>query len=134
MSQRKRCGVPLFYPDLNVTMDWWNHTHTPSSGAPDVSGEPCQLYIATRPSPALYPDGTSPIYYMQPVIIRVASTFVVLRALYQSYAGILAPATGITWYYRIRWWEYAHFGFPNEYVQLFCSQCTNHGAEPDNFR
>jgi hypothetical protein len=112
-------------PQFNVSYDGWNYPNTPSGGGPDFSGIPCQFYVPSRGIFDVTPDTQSE--WVPPIYIRVPVT---------SYAAFKAvwifgvdDGHGIQ-YYKARWKEVMHLGFPNQYWIAVVEQCDNAGVVP----
>lgn len=112
-------------PTLNLEADFL--------ATPVVEDVPIQLYVPTRG--LLDIQASSIQLWVPPIYIRVDSGF---RGLTDPpYVGKLWRWISLvddTWYYRVRWWEYAHAGFENEYIQMLVDQVTEGGGAPDSGR
>lgn len=122
--------VAFTAPTFNIVVDWWNLGHTPSGDPPDFYDVPAQLYLHSRGDFDQTP-GTAKEWV--PVIqLRMPSSWVLTTAPpwvggYVRYKDALSN----NWYYLIRWWEYCHAGFSNEYVVILLDQCDILGTCPD---
>jgi len=122
-------------PNFNLVMDFWQQPATPAGGAATLVALPTQLYIASRGFLDIQPN--SPTLWVPPVMIRVPdATFSLIIAGGAQKNSIFGygDVDGLTWYYKIRWWERMHAEFPNAYVMFICEQCTNAGVCPDPAR
>lgn len=121
-------------PNFNITFDYWNPGNTPSGGARDgtVNG---QLYLHSRgdyiQNPAVPTDA-----FMPNLSIRVPIGFIARPGGPATKTAILGmtDSLGNIWYYYVRWWDFCHSRFPNEYVELLVGQCDNAGTQPDSGR
>ena len=111
--------LPLF----NVTFDAWTAGHTPVANVPDSTANPCQLYV--NPRTPVDQIESLPGYYTPTIFLRIPLL---------GYRPVLAdivevrPPSGD--YYKARWVQNIHVGFPNEYVLAAVEQCDAAGATP----
>jgi hypothetical protein len=120
-------------PNFNAAIDVWGVGTFPALNPPAIGGTPAQVYYQTR-SIYFFPKaaGVIPQAYGW---IRVPSSFITLTG--TPIVGLIfgwTDSQGITWYYVCRWWDYAHAGFPNEYIEMLVEQCDNMGVVPDSNR
>jgi len=112
-------------PIFNLVMDVWNNPNTPSGGLPDFTGVPVQLYVGSKGifdvQPASQDDWVPPVYLRVPTAnygdVKAGWIFFVNDA----HGG---------GYYKARWKEFMHKGFPNEYYIIVVEQCDNAGTVP----
>jgi len=105
-------------PNFNLLASVWNAGNTPFGGAADYTGVTCQFYIYSR-------DSTD----IQPCELELYTPVIQIR---------LPVAAGTPWvngqvfeveegsgrYYRARFKERVHYGFPNEYLVVIVVQCN----------
>jgi len=110
--------VPVF----NVPVDVWDAGHVPDDDAPDFEGVTCQFYIYSRGSFDVQPCELE--LYTPPLQIRMpAST----SAIWISGQVFEVPAESGR-YYRARFKDRLHLGFPNEYLVVWVVQCNGAGV------
>lgn len=94
-----------------------------------------QLYLATRDTPDEVIGGdpaASPAIY-----VRLGREWAVTLAAFHPWVGRLVEYVGYDlriYTYVIRWWEFTHAGFGNEYLTLLVEQCNADGTTPDSDR
>lgn len=112
--------MPFNLPTFNLSANVWTGTNLPSGGPFDVGGVACQLYVNTRGlldiTPAAWDTWVPPVWIRVPI-----ADFDV------SYSIWEIPA-GTTRYYRVRWRQRVHEGFPNEYGAYLAEQCLDDGT------
>lgn len=91
-----RTYVPV---DYNVLASWWLHPNKPSSGPPDGSSLPCQLYMNS-----LLQAVNRPVLRMAPLTITKISR-----------DDMFEIPQGSGYYYLVLVAGVVHLGFPNEH-------------------
>ena len=109
-------------PIFNVQADLWFGTNTPNAGLPDFENQECQFYITSRGQWPI--DGANAELWSPPIYLRipVASEF----NWREFQICEVPPGTGR--YYRVRWKDRVHLGFPNEYLLGVLHQCDGDGV------
>lgn len=121
--------MPTYTPPVfNVPMDRWHAGHTPAANPPDITGQLFQIYVYSRaPNQVLFSGITQ---WLPVIIIREPVT----ASTHAAIGDILgAPAVGTTIpveYYKVMFKQLIHFGFPNQYMMLWCAQCASNGTVP----
>jgi len=109
-------------PVFNVPIDVWDAGHTPAVDDPDFENVNVQFYVYSRVSFDVMPCDLE--LYQPPIQIRMpAST----SAIWVSGQIFEAPAESGR-YYKARFKERVHMGFPNEYLVVYVAQCQSDGA------
>ena len=119
-------------PVFNVSADFWTPPNDPATGGPDASGN-AQLYINSRGLLDLYPG--DPDSWIPPIWLR--RSFTDQDSVYALGVGYIIEIPGLTTqalYYKVRWWDFVHLGFPNAYAVFLCEQCMDDGTTPDGNR
>jgi len=115
-------------PTFNLTMNVWasGSGYPPNAGPPDYSGKPCQKYIHSRvytdTSPGTWAEWVPAIVLRYPIDADFYPPYI-----NSSVSYIECPAGELA-YYRVRWVEIMHQGFPNEYWAAVCEQCFIDGS------
>jgi len=115
--------VPFTLPIFNLLTNYWTAGHTPAADPPDIVDVPSQLYVFSR----LGVDqvAASPTLYTPPIMIRQP------LGAYLAVVGDIAEAVpGSADYYKVRWVQVFHLGFPNQYLGVLVEQCNSAGATP----
>lgn len=133
--------MPYVPPTYNLSATFWGAGHIPSTHAPDGIIA-FQHYLQPRLTGMWEPAFDNVVE--PPIQFRIEpATYLVLRANSHS---VIAPnaivktilgwtdANGLTWYYRVKWWEWMHPGFPNAYIVMDVSQCGDGGLSVDHNR
>jgi hypothetical protein len=108
-------------PNFNLSASAWNNPKKPSTDPADVIGKDVQLYVPSRGVLDILPGG--PLNWVPPIYLRIASTGPALTPA----VWIWEVITGSAQYYRVRWKQVIHQGFPNEYVAHLVEQCDSAG-------
>jgi hypothetical protein len=109
-------------PQFNLLCDIWNAGHVPSVDDPDAENVPCQFYLYSR--------GT---FDVQPCELELYTPTIWIRLPIGETANFVSgqvfecPAESGR-YYRARFKERMHQGFPNEYLIVVVVQCTEDGV------
>jgi hypothetical protein len=110
-------------PDFNVTFDGWTAGHTPAVDPPDTVGNPCQLYVNSR-IPVDQTPG-NPDLWVPIIFLRIP--LLGYRPVRGDILEVRPPSAD---YYKARWVQNCHVGFPNEYVIAVVEQCNSAGTTP----
>ena len=116
-----------------MKVDWWTQVDLPATNPPTIVGTFAQLYYATRTG--FSEKQVLSVADIRLIEIRVNVAFVGLGN--QPYVGSvfgILDQFGNTWTYLVQYWDFVHFGFPNEYVAFLCCQCDFSGTPPDTAR
>lgn len=108
-------------PVFNVTANAWLTPNVPGGSPPDYTLS-VQIYIASRGLIDCQPG--TPLFWVPPVYVR-----------FDDAGSPLGPGVWI-WeipslsgrFYRVRWKEVVHLGFPNEYKIHVVEQCDTGGT------
>lgn len=114
--------MPYTVPNFNLTCDVWNAGNIPSSGPADFTGVACQFYIYSRHSTDVQPCELE--LYTPVVQIRMP---VAAGGPWVS-GQVFEVESGSGRYYRARWKDRVHYGFPNEYLVAIVVQCNEDGV------
>jgi len=110
-------------PVFNLRMSVWTGGHTPSADPADATDIPCQLYVLSKLATEMRPS--FPDLYNPPIMIREQ------LGVYSPVVGdIFEVATGDADYYKARWVQVFHKGFPNAYIGVLVEQCQADGTTP----
>lgn len=110
-------------PNFNLLADRWVSPNTPAAGAPDFLAIPCQLYVNSRGLLDITPgDFTA---WVPPIYIRLQ-----VGAIPPVKDDIYEVIPGSADYYKVRWTQSIHKGFPNEYIVVLVEQCDAAGTTP----
>lgn len=121
-----------FNVHFNLAMDVWEPGHNAAAHPPDHTCQ-AQLYLVSKPMLDVTPG--APGQWVPPVLIRISiSTSGLIGIHIVDTQWGYTDSTGRHWYYVARYWDIVHSGFPNEYVQIVCDQCTSARAVPDTGR
>lgn len=116
-------------PQFNVPMDVWPAGQTPAGG-PSAYQVNAQIYLWSRlTSPR---NETVATEFVPSVAIR--TTFHIQTNEANVVVKCILGAKDITgfWnYYIVKWYNWMHQGFANEYLFLLCDQCDDNGVTPD---
>jgi len=125
--------VAYTLPDWNIAADWWQVADLPTTNPPTIAAYPAQMYYATRTGFAekqvLSVADIRLVEFRVKIGFIVAVTLPIVGSVFQ-----ILDAAGNKWNYLVQYWDYVHFGFPNEYVALLCCQCDTAGTPPDTAR
>lgn len=109
-------------PDFNLKSDLWFGTNTPGSDPPDATNRDCQLYIPSRGlldiTPGVLLEWAPPIYYRMPIADLINWTSLT----------VVEVVPGSQRYFRARFKEIMHEGFPNQYLMVVVEQCDEDGV------
>jgi len=110
-------------PIFNLAADVWTAGHTPAADPPDVLALPTQLYLTSRGLLDITPGSVN--LWVPPVFLRVPI------GIYTPVRGDIAEVVpGSADFYKVRWTQSTHRGFPNEYLSVLVEQCDATGATP----
>lgn len=118
-------------PNFNLVMDYWQPGVLPVSG-PAFTKITAQLYFHSRADIDIQANSLQ--NYMPSIYVRAPSA--VLGAMVPPLVGgILGIGIASTnYYWSIRWWEFTHLLFPNQYITFQVQQVNNAGVRPDPTR
>lgn len=108
-------------PQFNVPVDFWSTGHIPDDDPPDFENVSCQFYIYSRVSFDVQPCELE--LYQPPMQLRVPRSAALAWVAGQVFE---VPAESGR-YYRARYKDRVHLGFPNEYLVIFVVQCGSDG-------
>jgi len=116
-------------PQFNLLASIWD-CQFPVDGFPDWEEVPCQKYIRSRMSlDTLLPDAAG--WFRQwspPIQLRFPRDHIAFSGIPSSWSHVVfeVPA-GSGQFYRTRWQEVQHQGFPNEYAIILVDPCDENG-------
>jgi len=108
-------------PDFNLLMDVWNAGKIPAADLPDSENVPVQFYLYSRGSFDIQPCELE--LYTPPIWLRLP---VAENAVWIAGQVFECPAESGR-YYRARFKEIMHQGFPNQYLVTVVVQCNEFG-------
>lgn len=111
-------------PDFNLLCNRWASPHTPAADPPDDVGLSCQVYFSSRSYLDIQPG--QPDLWVPPIFLRLS----VAEGLGSAVGDIYGVDPGRADYYKVRWVQKTHAGFPNEYVSILVEQCDDVGTTP----
>jgi len=109
-------------PQFNLLMDVWFSGHVPSVDLPDAENVPVQFYLYSRGTFDVQPCELE--LYTPPIWLRLPTSE---TANFVSGQVFECPAESGR-YYRARFKERMHQGFPNEYLIVVVVQCNSAGV------
>lgn len=109
-------------PNFNLLVDVWDAGNVPADDDPDFENVTMQLYVYSRVSFDVQPCELE--LYQPPIQLRMP---VSVLAIWTSGQVFECPAESGR-YYRARFKEKIHQGFPNEYLVAYVVQCDDTGA------
>ncbi len=114
-----------YLPTFNLTADVWYNPNTPNTTAPDLILVKCQLYLVSRGMLDITPG--APLDWTPPIYLRLdpaGAPYDILSWI----AGIADPVSLRTLYFRVRYKEWMHMGFANQYPSWVVEQCNGNGT------
>jgi len=108
-------------PRFNLLADVWNAGHTPAIDDPDEENVPCQFYLYSRGTFSVDPCQLE--LYVPPIWLRFPSDRAAVVSAGQVFE--VEPESGR--YFRARFKEIMHYGFPNQYLIVVVVQCGSDG-------
>lgn len=119
-------------PQFNTLMDVWPAGQTPAGG-PFAYQIDAQFYIHSRMD--IDVDELGLPGFVPNILIRTDKTIKDNEANVVNKCILgFKDASGFDCYYIVKWWDWMHYGFTNQYLCLFCWQCDDNGISPDNRR
>lgn len=119
-------------PSFNLLADFWPNPTTPATHPPGALAIPCQLYFDPRHGGDDKIVSTTQnevaVYLRIPAHLVTAGTIDPKRI---SGWRLMHPPMARPFYYVSMWWEFMHWGFPNEYVLVRVLQANANLAPPD---
>jgi len=109
-------------PVFNVPVDVWDAGNVPSDVPPDFENVTCQFYVYSRVSFDVNPCELE--LYTPAIQVRMPLSTI---AIWESSQVYEVPAESGR-YYRARFKERVHLGFPNEYLVVYVVQCNDAGV------
>ncbi|AXH79035.1 MAG: hypothetical protein [Circular genetic element sp.] len=109
-------------PIFNVLCDIWFIGRVPSAGDPDFENQACQLYIPSRGILDITPGELE--LWVPPVYLRLPFSAI---DIWKVAAVVECPPESGR-YYRCRWKDIYHIGFPNQYLVAIVEQCNVDGV------
>lgn len=124
--------MPFTPPHFNLLFNFWAPGSLPSGG-PALASYYGQLYLYSRSAADSLPGDN--LRFPPSLWIRVSTATIVdispdIVGSYWSFTDTVP----VTRYYRVRWWEWAHLHFPNQYGMLNVDQVNAAGVVPDPLR
>lgn len=118
-------------PNFNLVMDYWQPGMLPVS-SPAFTKVAAQLYFHSRADTNIQPSSVQ--IYMPSIYVRTPSA--VLGAMVPPLVGGIfgIGIASTNYYWLIRWWEFTHLLFPNQYITFQVQQVNNAGVRPDPTR
>lgn len=110
-------------PQFNVLADVWYCGHAPATHVPDAENLTVQLYINSR-APFSIDDPFFQVFDYPATFVRIPAS---ADATWKS-AHILEIPAESGRYYKARWKDIMHLGFPNEYRAISVAQCDAEGT------
>lgn len=117
--------MPGFLPNFNTLADLWYSPHTPATTAPDLILVPCQLYMVSRGMLDIQPG--FPLDWTPPIYLRLDPASAPYNVL-TWIIGLNDTVSVRSLYFRVRFKEWMHFGFPNQYPSWVVEQCDSSGV------
>lgn len=117
--------MPAYLPNFNLIADAWYAPNTPAIAGPDLILVACQLYLQSKGMLDIQPG--QPHYWVPPIYLRLdpaGAPYSVLAWI----VGIPDPITTLPLYFRVRYKEWMHAGFPNQYPAWIVEQCDADGV------
>ncbi len=108
-------------PVFNVLADIWYADHVPASSPPDEENQQVQFYIYSRHGLNIEPGQQE--LWVPPIYIRLPAA---ANDIWVSAQIVECPAESGR-YYRARWKDIYHLGFPNQYLVILVEQCDDEG-------
>lgn len=116
--------MPIYtLPTFNLVADAWVAPNAPNLDVADIPNVPVQKYISSRAAFDIQPMEL--LAWVPPVYLRIDPAFGGLHA--DVWVWEVPQGSGV--YYRARWKDLIHEGFPNEYEMHLLCQCDGDGAE-----
>jgi len=116
-------------PQFNLVANIWD-CQFPADGDPDWTDVPVQKYLRSRMSLDVEPQATDGFWrkYAPPIQLRFPRDHDAFLGIAASWSHVVfeVPA-GSGAYFRTRWQEIQHEGFPNEYAIILVTPCTIDG-------
>lgn len=109
-------------PNFNLLADVWDSGHNPAANDPDEENVPCQFYLYSRGTFDVQPCELE--LYTPPIWLRFPKN---QEAIVNASQVFEVPAESGR-YYRARFKERMHQGFPNEYLIVVVVQCNDEGV------
>jgi len=109
-------------PQFNLTCDVWNAGKNPANDDAVEESVPCQFYLYSRGVWPVQPCELE--LYQCPIYLRFPIDVAAIVALGQ----VFECPTGTGRYFRARFKEVMHYGFPNSYLVAIVVQCNENGS------
>lgn len=124
--------MPFTPPLFNLLFNYWAPGNLPSGG-PALASYYAQLYVYSRSAADSFPGNN--LTYPPSVWLRVSKATIqdIAPDIVGSYWSF-TDTVPVVRYYRCRWWEWTHVGFPNQYGMLNVDQVSSSGVVPDPAR
>lgn len=120
-------------PVFNQVCDFWAPSSDPATDPPDMTDQPCQIYLIPKPlapiSFGTISAHSPPIFFRLPYEFYVNWGFPMVEGVFSH-----IDDQGNQWFYEIEWWEIAHAGFANQYLVCMVAQCDTGRTVPDPAR
>lgn len=117
-------------PVFNLAFNYWAPGVPPTLHVPTAAFTG-QLYISSKGMLDITPSDQN--LWVPPIYVRLSSSDFLLfpPACVSGIVQYTDPVLSRDFFYVIRWWEWTHKGFPNEYVSLIVEQSDAGGLTPD---
>jgi len=110
-------------PVFNLNGEAWTGGHTPATDPSDALIAMCQLYMNSRIPVDI--QASSPSFWTPTIFLRLP------LGDYNPVVGdIIEVIVGSLDYYKVRWVQVTHLGFPNAYRTAVVEQCDAAGTTP----
>jgi len=108
-------------PNFNVLADLWFGSNVPFTSLPDFEDQACQFYVYSRGLLDITPSDEE--LWVPPIYLRLPLASIVN---WRNLQVVECPPASGRWF-RARWKERMHMGFPNEYLVVILQQCDAEG-------
>jgi len=114
--------MPAYLPSFNILCDIWTVGKYPDVDAPTYVDVPCQLYVNSKGLLDIEPDDQWA--WVPPIWVRMPLSHFTQWGV----ATIFSAPKGLSEFYKARWKNRMHAGFPNEYLVAVVEQCDGMGV------
>lgn len=110
-------------PEFNLLCFAFSPGQLPGVDVPKMFDVPCQLYLHSKADIDVTQGNFNA--WVPPIYLRFPRTYTDIKR------DWICKIDGyFELYYKVRWAEHMHLGFPNQYWQAQCEQCTVEGESP----